>query len=111
MAPDPSRTSAQTELLLEAKYLHLELRCHKGWPAPQAKDLNSYFLEGDENAEEALVEDLQPEDLTKMALARTLQRNDRLNPNETLRAAWAAKLDTLRQPCRTTSRTSSCTRP
>ena len=96
LPPDPSRTSAQTELLLEAKYLDLELRCHSGWPAPLAKDLHSFVLEGHENAEEALVDHSAPGDLTKMALARTLQRNDFLQPRETLKAAWASKLDTLK---------------
>ena len=97
LAHDPSRTSAETELLLEAKYLDLELRRHKGLPEPTAQDPNSFLLEADENAEDKLLEDLQHEDLTKLALARTLQRHEHLRQHETLRDAWALKWEALRQ--------------
>ena len=97
LAHDPSRTSAETELLLEAKYLDLELRRHKGLPEPTAQDPNSFLLEADDNAEETLLEDLQPEDLTKLAFARTLQRHDRLGSRETLKEAWATKWEALRR--------------
>ena len=96
LAHDPSRTSAETELLLEAKYLDLELRRHKGLPEPTAQDPNSFLLEADDNAEDKLLEDLQHDDLTKLAFARTLQRYERLAPRESLKDAWATKWEALR---------------
>jgi hypothetical protein len=93
---DPARTAAQTELLLETHYEHLEiLRCNCTLE-PAGPEVHVYHLDGEVNAETALALELSAEHRTKMVLARALQRHGDLNPDETLQRAWGNNLAELR---------------
>ena len=96
LPPDPARTAAQTELLLETHYEHLEiLRCNCTLE-PAGPEAHVYHLDGEVNAETALALELSAEHRTKMVLARALQRHGDLNPDETLQRAWGNNLAELR---------------
>ena len=96
LPPDPARTAAQTELLLETHYEHLEiLRCTCTLE-PADPEVHVYHLDGEVNAETALALELSAEHRTKMVLARALQRHGDLNQDETLQRAWGNNLAELR---------------
>ena len=94
--PDPARTAAQTELLLEGMYEHLEIVRFTCTLEPAAPESFVFNVDGDVNAEAALAMDLPVEHRTKMVLARCLQRNDSLEDEEPLQGAWAKSLHALR---------------
>ena len=93
--PDPERTSADTELLLEAHYMDLNIircTCTLDTDSPE---VHVYSLSDEVDAEEALAKDLPAESRTKMVLARSLQRAGALLEDETLERAWASSLAAL----------------
>ena len=96
---DPERSPAATELLLEAKLLTLDLTRYEGTPEPDAAPHAARLGEGC-HAEEALCRETPLLDLTKMALARHLERNHALHARETLKSAWGLKQGTLRNRAR-----------
>lgn len=96
---DPERSSAATELLIEAELLTLDLMRYEGTAEPEATPHAARLGEGC-HAEEALCLETPLEDLTKMALARHLERNNELGARETLRSAWGLKQDALRNRAR-----------
>ena len=81
---DPERTAAQTELLLESHYEHLEIMRYTCTSEPAAPDTHTFHLDGEVHAEAALALELPAEHRTKMVLARSLQRRDELLDDETL---------------------------
>ena len=96
LPPDPERTSAETELNLEARYLDLDVQ--RFMPSPVAMllmDPHLFVCENEENAETALAFELDPKERTKMVLARLLQRQGMLAVGESLEAAWSLTKDEL----------------
>ena len=51
LPPDPARTAAQTELLLETHYEHLEMLPYTCTSVPAAPEAHLYHLDGEVNAE------------------------------------------------------------
>ena len=96
LPPDPLRTSAAEELLLEAKYQDLELRRFRCTAEPEAQGVHMFSLSDEDSAEAALALETSPDQRTKMVHARCLQRHDALRAGETLRAAWNSSLEALR---------------
>ena len=94
--PDPARTAAQTELLYESQYEHLDVMRFSCIPVPAAPETLVFHMEGEVNAEAALAMELSVEHRTKMVHARCLQRNDELFAEETLQGAWTKSLAALR---------------
>ena len=94
--PDPERTAAQTELLLESQYEHIEIMRFTCTLEPAAPEALVFDLNGEVNAEAALAIELSVEHRTKMVHARCLQRNDELLDDETLQIAWNKTLAALR---------------
>lgn len=92
---DPQRTSAETELLLEAQYENLNIQRFVGILETGADEVHIYSLSEETNAEEALAVELAPQQRTKMVLARCLQRNEDLEENETLQSLWSLTLPVL----------------
>ena len=93
---DPARTAAQAELLLESRCQDLELLRHDCAVEPGAPGVHVYSL-GDETLDEvAMAAEASPDQPTKMALARALQRNEELLEGETLQGAWDKTLPQLR---------------
>ena len=93
---DPDRTAAETELLLESQYEHLEVLRFKCTVEPGAPESHVFHLGEDMNAEAAMALDVPSEHRTKMMLARCLQRNDELLDGGTLQGAWNQSLGALR---------------
>ena len=93
---DPERTAAATELLLESHYQHLEVLRFTCTLEVAAPEVHVYSLEEQGNAEAAMALELTSDHRTKMVLARSLQRNDELNPEETLQGTWNMSLAELR---------------
>ena len=89
LAADPERTSAQTELLLEAAYQTLNLRRFTGILEAGADEVHTYSLTDEDSADAAYAAELEPPQRTKMVLARCLERNGVLADGETLQSAWA----------------------
>ena len=92
---DPERTAAQTEILLETLYQDLEILRFTCTVEPAA-DVHMYTLGMQVNAELAFSMEVSFEHRTKMALARSLQRNEEFNPDETLPIVWGLSLANLR---------------
>ena len=95
LPPDPERTAATTELLLEEHYQNLRivrLTCTCDTEAPEP---HVYTLSDDVDAEEAMALETSPDARTKMVLVRTLQRAGALAEDETLERAWASNLPRL----------------
>jgi len=92
---DPERTSADTELLLEAEFLNLDLTRYEGTAEPSAAPHAAHLGQGS-HAEDAHCAETRLEDLTKMALARHLARSGALGQRETLRSAWSLTGTALR---------------
>ena len=96
LPPNAERTAAETELLLESHYQNLELirfRCTHEHAAPR---VHMYTLHDEAHAETAYCMSLKADQITKMVLARALQRNEALAEGETLQKAWGESLATLR---------------
>ena len=92
---DPERTAAATEVLLEAQYQTLTLRRFVCTLEPAADTVHMYTLSDEMHAEEALAQELPPEQRTKMVLARCLERSESLDEEETLHSAWQLPLAAL----------------
>ena len=94
LPPDPDRTSAETERLLEQRFQNLEVeRFHKK-VEPDA-GVFVYSLDGGTLAEEAFAEEARPDQRTKMVLARLLERHGALAPGESLQSAWSEAASAL----------------
>ena len=93
---DPERTAANTELHLESHYQNLEILRFTCTLEPAAAEVHMYTLDHQVNAEAAFSMELSVDHRTKMVLARSLLRNDELNPEETLQSAWNMSLAELR---------------
>ena len=95
MPPDPERTAATAELLLEAQYENLDIARFECVLEEQAEEVHVYKLDDEVNAEAALALELSPASRTKMLYARLLQRNAALLAGETLDRAWSCALAQL----------------
>ena len=93
---DPERTAAQTELLLESQYEHLEVLRFNCSVEPAAPEAHVFHLGDEMQAETALALEVPAEHRTKMMLARCLQRHDEFLDEETLQGAWNSTLAALR---------------
>jgi hypothetical protein len=71
---NPARTSAQQELELETLFASLELKRWKGILETQAEETYVYTLHQEVNAEEAFLRESAFGSLTKVALARVIER-------------------------------------
>ena len=96
LPPNPDRTAAETEVLLESMYQNLELLRFKCTQEHAAPEVHMYTLHDEVDAETAHCMSLNAAQRTKMVLARALQRNDALGEGETLQKAWVESLATLR---------------
>ena len=94
---DLGRTSATTELLLEAHLQNLELLRMPCVVEPAAPDVHMYALVSEAPAESALVFEATADQRTNMMLARLLQRTGNLRRQETLQAAWDLPLTQLQE--------------
>ena len=93
---DPQRSSADTEALLEETFAVLDLRRFSGSLETRAEELHVYSLTDEENAEEAFVRETPLESLTKVALARFLERSG----GEPRRQGWERRLGDLKEQAR-----------
>ena len=111
---DPERTAAQTELLLESQYEHLEVLRFNCSVEPAAPEAHVFHLGDEMQAETALALEVPAEHRTKMMLARCLQRHDEFLDEETLQGAWNSTLAALSSsstsPPSTSSTSSTCSR-
>ena len=96
LPPDPERTAATTELLLESLFQDMEILRSACSLEPHAPDVHMFSLEPDVNAEAAFALESPAEHRTKMVLARALQRHHELLPGETLQNLWNLSLGVLR---------------
>ena len=92
---DPLRSSAAAEILLETQYQELEILRYKPLLEIEATEVHMYSLHDEVLAEEASALEAPFEQMTKMMLARYLQRHGDLQAGETLQAAWAEPLARL----------------
>ena len=92
---DPDRTAAQTEIILEERYQDMEITRFSCSVVPAADDAHVYHMHGEIGAESALTHSVPVAQLTKMILARLLQRNGELEVGETLQSTWNKSLLTL----------------
>ena len=88
---DPERSSAEAEELLEEEFGRQELRRFSGHLETGSSELHVYMLAEEANAEEAFVRDMGLQNLTKIALARFLEKVGR-GPR---RAHWSRTLEDL----------------
>ena len=93
---EPERSSAATELLLEAQYQHLELSRFVCTIEPMADSVHMYSLSDEANAESAFAFEVPPDSRTKMILARALQRQGAFAAGETLPSVWSSTLPALK---------------
>ena len=92
---DHLRSSAAAEILLESQYQELEILRVKPLLDTEATEVHMYSLHEEVLAEEASALEAPAEQMTKMMLARYLQRHGDLQAGETLQAAWAQPLERL----------------
>ena len=97
---DPERTSATTELLLEAHLQNQELLRMPCFVEPTAPDVHMYSLGPETLAESELVFEVPADQRTKMMLARLLQRTGNLRRQETLQTTWNLPLTKLQERTR-----------
>ena len=95
LPPDPERTAATTELLMEAHYQNLTILRFTCTCDTEALEPHVYTLSDDVDAEAAMALELAPDARTKMVLVRCLQRANDLAEDETLERAWASNLPRL----------------
>ena len=95
LPPDPARTAADAELLLEAHYQTLDIWRYKCTLQTGGDEVHTYTLDEEVDAEAAHALALSADHRTKMVLARALQRHEGLLANETLQEAWNLTLPTL----------------
>ena len=96
LPPDPQRSAATSELLMEAHYENVVIERHEAILDPLATEVHMYTLGQAEHAEAILAHEVPPDHRTKMMLARCLQRNEVLNNGETLQSVWSSSLMDLR---------------
>ena len=94
---DPTRTAAQTEVLIESFFQDLEILRMVCSVEPAAPGVHIYSLGQDVNAEAAFALDTPPDHRTKMLLARALQMQQKLGPEENLQHVWSQPLVDLRR--------------
>ena len=94
--PDPERTSANTELLLESRYQDLDIQRFTCTLEPQADEVHRYSLDNEDNAEAAFAIELLADHRTKMVLARCIQRHGEFQAEETLQSVWNLSVAQLR---------------
>lgn len=95
---DPARSSAETEELLEEAFAEQDLRRSAGNLETGSEEVHVYGLADSENAEEAFVRGAPFESLTKIALARFLERSGLAE--ERRKVLWARSLAELRDQAR-----------
>ena len=95
LPPDPERTAATTELLLEAHLQDLEILRFSCAVEPAAPKVHMYSLGPEDHAEAAFALESPADHRTKMMLARALLRHERLLPEESLQTAWSLSLTVL----------------
>ena len=95
LPPDPDRTSATTELLLEMHYQNLHIARFTCTLHSEAPEGHVYSLSDEVDAEEAMALEIAPEARTKLVLVRSLQCAEALQEDETLERAWALNLTDL----------------
>ena len=95
LPPDPDRSSAAVELVLEARYQDLDIQRFTCQLDECALEVHTYRLSGEVLAEAAMTAEQKEGQRTKMMLARTLQRHGTLMPGETLQSTYALPLKTL----------------
>jgi hypothetical protein len=95
LPPDPERSTAAAELLLEKRYQDLEVRRWDMHLETTAPEVHTYSLHEEVLAEAALAVELLAEHRTKMVLARCLQRHEALAEGETLQELWGIPLAAL----------------
>ncbi len=93
---DSDRTSAETEVLLEAHYEDLTIERFMGAVNAVTDEVHEYSLGEPDDAEVAYAVAC-PAPRTKMVLARALQRNRAFDQDETLQSVWAQPLATLQE--------------
>lgn len=93
---NPARTSAESERLLEEAWATLDIRRFSGNLETESLEVHTYTLCDEANAEEAFVHDEPLEGLTKIALARLLERMG----GPPRRASWQRTLRDLREEVR-----------
>ena len=95
LPPDPERTAATTELLLEAHLQDLEILRFSCVVEPAAPEVHTYSLGPEVLAEAAFALETPADHRTNMMLARALLRNGGLLPEESLQSAWSLNLNAL----------------
>jgi len=90
------RTSAEQELELEELFGTLDLRRFRGTLETMAAETHVYTLQAEGNAEEAYLREAPFESLTKIALARALERS----LGQPRRPNWGLTLEALRDKAR-----------
>lgn len=93
---NPDRTSAESERLLEEAWATLDLRRFSGNLETESLEVHTYSLSEEANAEDAFVQDEPFESLTKVALARFLERMG----GPPRRTGWQRNLQDLREEVR-----------
>ena len=96
LPPDPDRTAAMSEQLIEAHYANLRIWRFACKEEPAHPEPLMFSMDDREDAEDVYATELDYENLTKMVLARHLHRNEDLNEGETLEDAWNLTKDDLR---------------
>ena len=86
--PDPDRSAADTELLLEQQYQHLNITRYTCNVDADAPEVHVYRLSDEQDAEEAFLHEATPGARTQIMLARLLQRSNLLDVDESVGRAW-----------------------
>ena len=89
LPPDPERTAATAELLLEAEFQTLDLRRLQGAVESGAAEVHIYSVFNEVQAEAAFAAETSHSQRTKMILARALQRHGATEDGETLHSLWS----------------------
>ena len=91
-AQDPNRTDRELEILLEDRFSTLDLRRFQGILETEAEDIQTYTLYSEESAEDIFFDNSRLQDLTKIAIARRLERAT----GESRKDLWKLSLVRLR---------------
>ena len=86
--PDPDRSAADTELLLEQQYQHLNITRYTCNVDADAPEVHVYRLSDEQDAEEAFLHEATPGARTQIMLARLLQRSNLLDVEESVSRVW-----------------------
>ena len=82
--PDPDRSAADTELLLEQQYQHLNITRYTCDVDAEAPEVHVYRLSDEQDAEEAFLHEASQGARTKIMLVRLLQRSNLLDVEESV---------------------------